>query len=229
MTDITQKIISFSPDVGTVLLALIKPIWAITAAMMARSIFHGIPTWSSYSKATVGLQSQLQVMVCGHALFGAVQAANWRPEEQNCDRKKSEGFAISEWGFTALTAIRLSGKVNHVLWPWHLRVHCLSVGQLHSLGRLSMSTLLWLLLPHSDGKARQLLANWPSCAQRSVQMSVAPFLFWAFVSALPHTWDSSFGMWAIQISHANNIAGTQSSGKASLEGESHPLIRHKTT
>lgn len=106
MTDITQKIISFSPDVGTVLLALIKPIWAITAAMMARSIFHGIPTWSSYSKATVGLQSQLQVMVCGHALFGAVQAANWRPEEQNCDRKKSEGFAISEWSFTALTAIR---------------------------------------------------------------------------------------------------------------------------
>lgn len=88
MTDIPQKIISFSPDVGTVLLALIKPIWAITAVMMARSIFHGIPTWSSYSKATVGLQSQLRVMVCGHALFGAVQAAIWRPEEQNCDRKK---------------------------------------------------------------------------------------------------------------------------------------------
>lgn len=41
-----------SPEVGTLLLALTKPVWAITAVIMVILISYSIPTWCSYSSGT---------------------------------------------------------------------------------------------------------------------------------------------------------------------------------
>lgn len=63
-----------SPDVGTLLLALTKPVWAITAVITDILISHGIPTRCSYSggmaEAAVGhrLCTHIGGRPAGHSL-----------------------------------------------------------------------------------------------------------------------------------------------------------------